>query len=64
MRTRDLILGFAVNILGEYLNIMLKTSTNTHKYQTCIHAPIDPESLKYTIFTTYMSNYIGPGAAI
>ena len=34
----------------------LKTSTNTREYRTYIHAPIGLESLKYTIFTTYMSN--------
>ena len=29
---------------------------DTREYWTCIHAPIGPGSLKYTIFTTYMSN--------
>jgi hypothetical protein len=32
------------------------TTGHTHEYWTCIRAPIDPESLKYTRFTTYMSN--------
>ena len=29
---------------------------DTREYRTCIHAPIGPKSLKYTIYTNYMSN--------